>query len=631
MRKCHAKRKRLIPAVLLACGTLLSAVEAQTTRDPLATLRAGHPRLLFLAAEQERIEDRARADALLARLIEQNQVNAAEMLGEPSVRYEIADGKRLLPQSRKCVRRVLALAMAYRLSGDERFADAAIKEMLVAAKFTDWNPSHFLDTAEMTTALAIGYDWLYDIIRPTNRQIIRTAIVELGLNEGQQVYESTDWWVDGDNNWNQVCNGGMILGALAIADEEPALATEIISAALESIPHGVKVYNPSGAYPEGPAYWQYGTSYTCLTIKALNTALGTDFDLRQTPGLNRTGWFRIHMIGPTGLYFNFADCSGRPRLASSMFLLSDVYDQPTYARWHRERLARQFPAGKSLEPTRLDRFFPLEIAWYDARGKRTTATELPLDALFKSKQDIVTMRSQWGDKDAIYVGFKGGDNQTNHGHLDIGSFVLDAEGVRWAMDLGTDDYNLPGFFGSKRWQYYRLINHSHNTLVINDQLQNPHAQGAVIAFHSTPQRASAVVDMTDAYKDQAESTLRGIELLDRRAIHVRDEITGARGAVQWGMVTSAKIQLAGNQATLEQDGRQLLAEILMPDDARFEIMSTKPPTTEEKQNEGTRILAAIVPVHADGRVEISVLLQPASKEKTIVTLRPQPLGEWPKS
>ena len=31
--------------------------------------------------------------------------------------------------------------------------------MLTAARFEDWNPSHFLDVAEMTFALAIGYDW----------------------------------------------------------------------------------------------------------------------------------------------------------------------------------------------------------------------------------------------------------------------------------------------------------------------------------------------------------------------------------------------------------------------------------------------------------------------------------------
>lgn len=44
-----------------------------------------------------------------------------------------------------------------------------------------WNPSHFLDVAEMTGGLAIGYDWLYDDLSPESREKIRQAIVAKGL------------------------------------------------------------------------------------------------------------------------------------------------------------------------------------------------------------------------------------------------------------------------------------------------------------------------------------------------------------------------------------------------------------------------------------------------------------------
>ena len=611
--------------------TSAASTESDTAAvaDPLATLRQEHPRLLFSADDQQLMETLAQTNDLLARLIEQNQINATAQLNEPTIRYEIPDGKRLLNQSRQCIGRVLTMAMAYRLSGEKRYADGAIREMLVAAQFKDWNPSHFLDTAEMTTGLAIGYDWLYAVIPVEDRQTIRQAIVELGLKAGKRVYDAGGWWTTRDNNWNQVCNGGMILGALAIADEEPRLAKEILTAALESIPHGVRVYQPSGAYPEGPSYWQYGTMYTCLTIKALRTALGTDFDLDKTPGFDKTGDFRIHTIGPTGDYFNYADGGTGSRLASAMFLLADVYDRPDFARWHRDRLRQRIPAQRTLRSQRLDRFFPLEIAWFDPRGKDHVETQTPLDAAFQSQQDVVTMRSRWGDADAIYVGFKGGDNQTNHGHLDVGSFVLDALGVRWAIDMGADNYNLPGFFGSRRWQYYRLINHSHNTLVIDGQIQNPQATCPVTSFFSTPNRCRAIVDATDAYKGQANRAWRGIELLgNRSAVHVRDELEGVRGDVRWGIVTRADARLDENRAVLTQDGKTLLAEILSPPGARFQMLPNKPPTAEEKQNEGTRILAFRVQASDTKHVALSVLLQPLEEGQSSMSLSPEPLTEW---
>ena len=54
------------------------------------------------------------------------------------------------------------LAMAYRLHGDRRYVDRLWQELQTVAGFPDFNPRHFLDTAEMTHALAIAYDWLYD-------------------------------------------------------------------------------------------------------------------------------------------------------------------------------------------------------------------------------------------------------------------------------------------------------------------------------------------------------------------------------------------------------------------------------------------------------------------------------------
>ena len=52
---------------------------------------------------------------------------------------------------------------------------------------------------------------------------------------------------------------------------------------------------------------------------------------------------------------------------------------------------------------------------------------------------------------------------------------MDAGGVRWAKDLGSDDYNLDGYWtmgvGGKRWTYYRLGSLSHNVPVLGNKNQ----------------------------------------------------------------------------------------------------------------------------------------------------------------
>ena len=66
--------------------------------------------------------------------------------------------------------------MAYRLYGDRRHLDRCLAEMRAVSAFQDWNPRHFLDVAEMSLALALGYDWLYGDLSEEDRNLFADAL-----------------------------------------------------------------------------------------------------------------------------------------------------------------------------------------------------------------------------------------------------------------------------------------------------------------------------------------------------------------------------------------------------------------------------------------------------------------------
>ena len=68
----------------------------------------------------------------------------------PVCKHELRDGVRLLYVSREVRDLVLTLGLMYRLTGDARYAERLWAEVDAASRFPDWNPKHFLDTAEMT-------------------------------------------------------------------------------------------------------------------------------------------------------------------------------------------------------------------------------------------------------------------------------------------------------------------------------------------------------------------------------------------------------------------------------------------------------------------------------------------------
>ena len=533
-----------------------------------------------------------------------------KFLGYPPVQR---GSGQMLGASRTALGRITFLAAKYRMDGDKRFADRAREEMLAIAKFGDWNPSHFLDVAEMTAAMSIGYDWLFDTLSPEDRATIREAIISKGLKPGLDAYNRGVWWTKVKHNWANVCAGGLALGALAIADEQPDLARQILDATRKSLDRPMAEFAPDGGWAEGPGYWNYATRYTVFYAAAAQTALGNDLGISEFEGFDKTGFFRIHTIGPTGVAFDFADCAEFPGNASQMFWLARRFSEPDFAVAEREFAAKWGDV--------------FHLLWFDGRGTTLTDAKLPLDAFFKNV-NVACFRSAWEDHDAFYVGFKGGDNSANHAHLDLGTFVMDAFGQRWAMDLGSDSYDLPEYFGKLRWSYYRTRTEGHNTLLIDDANQDASAKAPIIAYSSTPDRAFAVADLSQAYKSSGARVKRGIELLHRDTVVIEDEVDADHPVkVQWNMHTRAGIQISDDKrsAELTQKGKiRWSAKILSPEGATFAVIGASPPKPQNP-NKGVSDLIVALPEKVTSTRIVVVLSEKKTSDAEGTIL---PLGEW---
>lgn len=610
-------RSALCIALLLGATSPARCVEG----DPIASLKPAHPRLLLDDAALEALRKQTPADETFQRMWAQVRDQAETYCEAPALKRELK-GPRLLAVSRECLDRIYALAFAWRWTGERGFAEAGIANLTTVCAFTDWNPSHFLDVAEMTHAVGIGYDWLYDAMDETTRSEIRAGLIRHGLEAGVTAYAADAWWATSEFNWNQVCNSGLLIGALAVAESNPEYARSFVPRATASLPIALASYGPDGVWSEGPAYWHYATRYTAYGIAALQSALNTDFGLSKQPGLPETAWFPLLTTGPTGLLLNFADC-GENSLRKPMptlFWLSRMYDLPAVAALEHALL--------ESEPAEA-----LHLVWYLPRPDTSFAAP-PLDRVFRGSVPVAVTRSAWNDPEALFAGVKGGYNQVNHGHLDLGNFEFEALGVRWARDLGSDDYNLPGYFDRKpegrRWLYYRNISQSHNVPLIDGKGQDPLGTAEIIRTGSDASGAWAVLDLSSAYKNQARSVLRGVASIDgRRSLVVQDEFAlKAPTALTWGMTTDATIELAGtNVAMLSQNGKRLRAQILSPQNGSFSVESAEQPEPQ-RANKGVRRLLAGVPAGADS-VTITILLRPEWPDGNTPSIpNPRPLDQW---
>jgi hypothetical protein len=189
-----------------------------------------------------------------------------------------------------------------------------------------------------------------------------------------------------------------------------------------------------------------------------------------------------------------------------MFWLARTFHNPLFASSEHEQIETRSAQAAHL-------------VWYTARP-RAGAARRQQDAYFKGTVEVVTMRSAWDDPNALFAGIKAGYNQVNHGHLDLGNFELDALGVRWARDLGADNYNLPGYWdarrGGQRWTYYRLNAMSHSVPLLGGKGQDPLAKSKFTKVEVNVAQPQAVVELTEATRSSPVGQ-RGFSLWSRAA------------------------------------------------------------------------------------------------------------------
>ncbi len=571
----------LILLSFISCPTLLLAARPSDI---------SHPRLLFTTAMEKQVAESISNDPLAAELQQSILLRAEKIITQRTCRFEKSDGKRLLPESRTAVNNVLHSAWAWRTTKDQRFYDRTLLEMNAICAMNSWNPDHFLDTAEMSTALAIGYDWLYPALKAEQRNFFAANLLEKGLTPIKGSKQK--WWVDAYNNWTQVCSTGMAFAAIALDEKEPALCAEILVQTTKSISLSEKFYQPDGAYPEGPGYWHYGTNYHILHLAATQVWE----EKMTTPAiLEKSGDFILNIVGPSGDCFNYADSSAhRQYITAAQSWIARAFPHNNQAQIIRTALHEDIKRINSTSAGSDARFHALNLLWLPVAHQNKT--DPAKYSSFRGEQAIALARTSW-KKNAAWIAIKGGSGAASHGHLDVGSFVYEANGERWFCDIGSDNYNLPDYFGKKRWNYLRLNNRSHNTLVINDQLQSTPDEGCPITSWTVDSSyLRCRIDMSTAYKNQVADAQRTLQFHQQTGeVRLSDQLSKATGPVRWAVVTKAKIAFHDKKVTLTQNGKTLTLNRVDNLGGKWQEFSLASQLADEKTNEDYRILGFTVP------------------------------------
>ena len=563
-------------------------------------LRKSHPRLVFNSSIESNLKNKMKTDPVLQNMYKAIQLNAESIFDESLLTRTLV-GRRLLGTSREMLWRINMLGFVYRMEKDPAVLQRINEEVIAVCNFKDWNPSHFLDVGEMSMAVAFAIDWTAGALPKSTQKLAKTSLIEKGIKPSWPASGKNPWWAYGNNNWNQVCNGGMIAAAIVIAEEDPELAAKTIHRALEGMPHALKEYGPDGVYPEGSTYWGYGTSFSVVSVAMLESSFGHDFGHSAYPAFLESAVFRVLSVAPSGWYYNFADCGSKRSDKGDITLAWFAAKTGNKAFFEKERFLQT-----SEEIGKLSRLAGAGMSWL-SQYEETEHAKLP--DLFKGDgtNPIVIFTGGENDPYNYYFGGKGGYGKVNHGNMDAGSFIFELNDVRWVIDPGNQGYNdleKTGFDlwnssqGGERWTLLTKNNYGHSTITVNNEMHRVDGFSPLVSFEKGD-KPEAVFDLSKSLGDAVTKATRRFIKDSKSSLIIEDEITVSDKAdlITWQLMTTADVEIVEGGAILKQDGKELKIENLTHPGLIISTVSLYPAPMElDIQMEGLKRLEIRIPV-----------------------------------
>tara|TARA_B100001029_G_C15062087_1_gene459410 strand:- start:2572 stop:4524 length:1953 start_codon:yes stop_codon:yes gene_type:complete len=603
----------------------------------LKNLRKEQPRLVLNSEIDKVLREKLISNPVVKNFYSAIKLNAMSVLDESYLKREKI-GKRLLHISREMLYRINMLGMVYYIEKDSKILDRINNEVLAVCSFSDWNPSHYLDVGEMTMALAFALDWTAgDLPQSTIDKAIK-AIIDKGIMPSYETDKRSNiWWIDGNNNWNQVCNGGMIAGSIAIAEVNPELASKTIKRSLDGLPHALDEYRPDGVYPEGSTYWGYGTAFSVVTNAMLESAFGTDFGLGDYPGFKDSAYFRLLMNAPSGWYYNYADCGDRrisnpdvtlawfaSKSGDELFFERERFLNPT----HSFKIQKNTMQTAAKEIGRLRRLNGAGLVWV-AQYEKQKESELPSSWKGGGTNPIAVFTGGSDDPYSYYLGCKGGSGTVNHGNMDAGSFIFEINGERWVTDPGNQAYHdleKTGFDlwnkaqDSQRWTLLNKGNFGHSTITINNQLHKVDGKATIVDFKQG-EKPEVTFDLTPVFEGVLKSSKRKFTKESPTSLLIDDliEINESTETITWQLITTFDIEVTGEGATISKPDfssttpqKKLFVENLSHPNISMKVISLDPPPLElDRRIEGLKRLELNIPTAQidAGKLEIKLRLR----------------------
>lgn len=333
-------------------------------------------------------------------------------------------------------------------------------------------------------------------------------------------YESSfpyGWWETDRCNWSAVCTGSVGMAAIYFYRMQ-FISKECLEACLTRVCHSLECYiaglEDDGACTEGLGYYSYGMSYFAGFAELYYEETGISL-MKADPKMEQVAKFQQKCYFEGGMSVSFSDGSAHENFLPGLTAyLAYNFEDVVMPDIHSARLFHEDACYRWLTNER-------NISWLKKYEEYITQRKEKIDnfSLLPCAQWMIAK-----DKRGNGFAIKGGNNEENHNHNDIGSFLCVFEGEMFLTDLGAGEYTKD-YFNEKR--YTILCNRSlgHSVPLINGQEQKDGKEYRADSFLWLEEERQLNICFESAYtKDIIEKIQRKITLASKEEEALKVEL-----------------------------------------------------------------------------------------------------------
>jgi hypothetical protein len=447
-----------------------------------------------------------------------------------------------------------------------------------------------LQAAAVAWNLATAAFWLGDRLSPATVKLVQDELERRIFTPFTGMItrgKPRMWWLTSTNNWNAVCLAGVTGAALAQV-ESPDRRAFFIAAAEKYIRNYLAGITPDGYCVEGLGYWNYGFGHYTLLAETIRQATGGKVDLMADPKVRQLARFGLRMEILPGIYPALADCSPdtRPDPRLTAFLErrygpDGAGSRPPPSKGPGDGTRAASPRhGAKPSAGSVRNLFELGVYGLDdLRGLSQFSSACPSGQAENGTVPLAgapALRDWFPDNGVLVcrpsperpagmgVAIKGGDNGQNHGHNDLGSFIVALDGDTPLADPGAEVYTARTF-SAHRFDSNVLNSFGHSVPRVAGVLQSPGRQACakILATDFSDRADRITMDLRSAYPVKELKRLERTMVFARAglgSLRVTDQIelaspkplgTALITFSPWKQVTPGRLEIGRGPATIE--------------------------------------------------------------------------------